>query len=229
MLTTNGITVRFGSVLALNNVSIDVAQREIVAVVGPNGAGKSTLIRTLSRQVHVTEGSLSIGQESLLDVDIVGAVRRGIVQCPEGRRLFGGLSVKENILLGGRGRPSTDALDFAVSVFPIIRERWLQRAETLSGGEQQMVALARSLVAKPKYLLLDEPTLGLAPKLIRAVLQSLPKIASFGAGILVVEQNARAVLGISDRGYFLNHAQVQAEGTAESLATKLEEVGGYFR
>lgn len=229
MLVASGASVSFGSVKALSNVDVTLEPGEIVAVVGPNGAGKSTLIRMLSRQVTPSKGDVTLDGKSLLRADVVETVRRGVVQCPEGRRLFAGLSVRENITLGARSKTTSDMLTFAESLFPVIRERWNQRAETLSGGEQQMVAVARSLVAQPRYLLLDEPTLGLAPALIQTVVRSLPRIADLGIGIVVVEQNARAVLGVSHRGLLLTNGRVQSHGAASVLSAQLEQSGGYFR
>lgn len=233
ILTIQSLAVSYGSTQALRGVSLEVSPGEIVCVLGPNGAGKSTLMNTISGLVRHDRGDIVFDGSRINDLAAVRRARIGIVQCPEGRRLFETLTVGENLRLGASRRARTSR-DFAADlgwlseIFPILRQRWGQQAGTLSGGEQQMVALARSLMAQPRVLLLDEPTLGLAPRLSREVLSALPIVARDGVAIFVVEQNARAVLKVADRGYLLGAGSITLEGSPDILGAYLEKNHGFL-
>lgn len=233
ILALRDVAVSYGSTCALRGVSLGVSLGEIVCVLGPNGAGKSTLMNTISGLVRHERGEIVFEGSQIDCMPAARRTRLGIVQCPEGRRLFETLTVGENVKLGAsrRSRTSGDLaadLDWLSELFPILRQRWGQKAGTLSGGEQQMVALARSLIAQPRVLLLDEPTLGLAPRLAREVLSTLPIVARNGVAILVVEQNARAVLQVADRGYLIGAGSVARDGSSDILRTYLESNHGFL-
>jgi len=200
-------------------------------MLGPNGAGKSTLMNTLSGLVRQDRGEIVFEDSSLDRLSAVARARLGIVQCQEGRHLFETLTVGENLKLGAsrRGlawRKVATELDWLAELFPVLRPRWRQQAGTLSGGEQQMVALARSLIAQPRLLLLDEPALGLAPALVRQVFATLPLVAQRGVSILLVEQSAPAALQIAGRGYLLRAGLVVMAGSSSEIRAYLEENGG---
>lgn len=230
MLCIRDLHVSYGVVLALRGVTLEASKGEIVCVLGPNGAGKSTLMNAISGLVVQDRGEIQLEDTSLGYLPAVQRVRLGVVQCPEGRRLFATLTVGENVRLGAgrQWRRARAELDWLVGLFPVLAERWRQQAGTLSGGEQQMVALARSLIAGPRLLLLDEPALGLAPALVRQVFATLPQVAARGVTILLVEQSARAALKVAGRGYLLRNGRVVMEGSAGVLRTNLEANSGYL-
>ena len=210
---------------ALHSVSTQVARGAIVAVAGTNGAGKSTLINVVSRLVTANSGAILFEGENIVKLGPADAVARGIVQSPEGRQLFAPLTVRENLQLGfHRLASSRDGaalfrrrLDYVHSLFPILAERALQRSGSMSGGEQQMLAIGRALMADPKLLLLDEPSLGLAPMVVDRIFEILATLRKDGLTILLVEQHADEALQLADYGYVLAVGRVRAEGSGETL------------
>jgi branched-chain amino acid transport system ATP-binding protein len=214
---------------ALHSVSLSVARGTIVSVVGANGAGKSTLINTISRLVTTNSGAIQFENENILRLGPAEAVARGIVQSPEGRQLFAPLTVLENLqlgfhrLAGSRDRATLfrRRLDYVHSLFPILAERAPQRSGSMSGGEQQMVAIGRALMADPKLLLLDEPSLGLAPLIVDRIFEILATLRKDGLTILLVEQHADEALQLADYGYVLSVGRVRAEGPGETLRNDL--------
>lgn len=219
-LEVQGLEVAYGAVRALKGVSLSVGQGEAIALLGANGAGKSTTLRAISGLVRPRAGSISYRGEALTRLSPAQIVRRGIAHCPEGRRVFAGLSVHDNLLLGASGRRDPEiGLDIQrmFTLFPILAERRNQAAGTLSGGEQQMLALARALMSRPTLLLLDEPSLGLAPLVVRSIFATLKALKTAGITILLVEQNVKLALELADRAYVLRTGQVVLEGKAEEL------------
>lgn len=220
LLVIDSITVKYGSIAALRGISLAVKRGEIVSLLGANGAGKSTLMRAISGLLQPAAGSIVFDGVPTTGVSADRIVRRGISQVPEGRRVFPTLSVRENLILGGFTRPVAEVrqgLDATYALFPRLKERAAQLAGTLSGGEQQMLAIGRALMARPRLLLLDEPSLGLAPIIVRDIFQALRKIAQNGLTILLVEQNARMALRLANRAYVLEHGEVVLAGTAPEL------------
>ena len=225
MLEVNGITTKYGPVTALLDVSMSVAPGEIVAIVGANGVGKTTLLRTIGGLLRPAEGSISLNGENLTRFDAHQRIKRGIVLVPEGRCLFHDLTVYENLLLGTfswRRRATPQAvrteLDACYSLFPILQERSTQLAGTLSGGQQQMVAVGRGLMSRPSILLLDEPSLGLAPLVARQIFQALLVLREQrDLSIILVEQDAQAALSIAVRGYVMQRARIVMSGPGHQL------------
>jgi branched-chain amino acid transport system ATP-binding protein len=224
LLEVKNVNTYYGSIRALKDVSLAVEQGEIVTVIGANGAGKTTLLNTISGLLHASEGELLLDTQSITKLSPDKIVRLGISQVPERRQVFSTLNVLDNLLLGAyvrHGRESKAAiqkdLDFVFEVFPILKDRQKQMGGTLSGGEQQMLALGRGLMARPKILLLDEPSLGLAPLLVREIFRVAGELREHGTTILLVEQNARAALRLADRGYVLETGKVVLEGRSEEL------------
>jgi branched-chain amino acid transport system ATP-binding protein len=221
LLSIRDLRVQFGAVQALKGVSLDVAPGEVVALVGANGAGKSTTLRTISGLSAPRSGSITFAGRPIGGLPAPQIVRLGISQSPEGRRLFGGLSVAENLRLGACTRSDQDGIardtERMFTLFPILRERLSQLAGTLSGGEQQQLALARALMAAPKLLLLDEPSLGVAPLLVRHIFVALAELKRQGMTMLLVEQNIALALDLADRAYVLRTGTVALSGTAEEL------------
>jgi branched-chain amino acid transport system ATP-binding protein len=221
MLEIAGLQAGYGEVVAVWDVSLRIAAGEIVAVVGPNGAGKTTLINTISGLVDARAGRIEFEGGDIARTPAEARVRAGIVQCPEGRKLFPEMSVEENLRMGaftcGDNAEVARRLDSVGALFPILRERRRQLANTLSGGQQQMVALGRALMAGPRLLLLDEPSLGLAPIVVREVFQFVRRIRAEGMTILIVEQNVRQTLEVADRAYVLENGRIALEGKASAL------------
>lgn len=220
-LTLSGIRVRYGSVEALHGIDLTVDEGEIVTLLGANGAGKSTTLLSISGLVHPCSGEILFDGKSLLRLPSHEVVGLGIAQVPEGRRVFGAMSVLENLRLGAfsirdAGR-SERTLEWIFDLFPRLLERKGQLAGTLSGGEQQMLAIGRALMAEPRLLLLDEPSLGLAPLLVRSIFATVRAINARGVTVLLVEQNARAALKLATRGYVLEVGRVTREDRAENL------------
>ena len=232
MLELKQVDTAYDGVPMLRGVNLEVRRGELVCILGPNGAGKTTTFRTIAGLIKPTAGSVHIAQK---DVALVGAERvasLGVGLVPEGRRLFGGLSVRENLLIGWRalGKRADFEADLAemTELFPRIRERFDQSAGTLSGGEQAMVALARALIAKPALVMMDEPSLGLSPKLIEEYFEITNEIHKRGTTVLLIEQNAKKGLSIADRAYFLVKGKVAASGTASELLENDAAKAVYF-
>ncbi|MFL5300916.1 MAG: ABC transporter ATP-binding protein [Anaeromyxobacteraceae bacterium] len=223
LLEIRGLRVKYGNVEALHGIDLTVAQGEIVTILGANGAGKSTTLRAISGLVKPSAGELLFDGRPAHGIPAHERVKLGIAQSPEGRRIFGTLTVRENLLLGAFTR--TDEKDIVETarwiyqLFPVLEQRRTQLAGTLSGGEQQMLAIGRALMAKPRVLLLDEPSLGLAPLLVKAIFQTVREInRTTGVTVLIVEQNARAALKLAHRGYVMEVGRIVHADTAERLA-----------
>jgi branched-chain amino acid transport system ATP-binding protein len=224
MLEIRALSVSYGLHRVLDDVSLDVAPGEIVVILGANGAGKTTLLKAVGGLVEARAGSaVSLDGASLIAMKRHEIVEAGIALVPEGRGIFGDLTVAENLALGAfarRARAGEAAnLEIVRSLFPRLAERARQIARTLSGGEQQMVAIGRALMSAPRYLLLDEPSLGLSPLLCTDLFRSLGRIRETGVGVLLVEQNARRSLDIADRGYLIENGRIVGAGTAQALRT----------
>jgi branched-chain amino acid transport system ATP-binding protein len=222
MLEIADLSVAYGPRRALDRVSLVVAPGEIVALLGANGSGKSTTLRAISGLVRATGGTIRWDGRDLEGLTADAIVGRGIGHVPEGREIFAEFTVHENLLVGGHTIPSREMavrLEAAYGQFPILRERRRQRAGTLSGGEQQMLALARSLMSRPRLLLLDEPSLGLAPRVVHDVFRAIQAINAAGVAVLLVEQNARAALSLATRAYVLETGRLVAAGRAGDLAS----------
>ncbi len=222
MLEVCGISVRYGAVRAVTDLSLTVAEGEIVALIGSNGAGKSTTLNAISGIVPLSGGSIRFAGEKLDGLPPHEVVRRGICQSPEGRRVFGSMSVAENLEMGGytlAGKGAVrEGMERAFALFPRLAERRSQLARTLSGGEQQMLAMARALISSPRLLLLDEPSMGLAPQLVEKVFETIVTINRQGTTILLVEQNAGMALEIAGRASVLETGSVVLSGPASDLA-----------
>lgn len=222
LLACHDVSVSYGAVNALRRVSIRIDRGHVLVMLGANGAGKTTLLRAISGVVPLREGRIEFEGDSVAGLDARDIVRRGIAHCPEGRRLFGGLTVIENLRLGASARGDRSGLDSEYEemyqLFPILRERRQQLAGTLSGGEQQQLALARALMAKPKLLLLDEPSLGVAPKLVAQIFETLQELRARGVSILLVEQNVHGALKLADDAVVLASGAVRFSGAAQGLS-----------
>ena len=221
MLEVRSLTVRYGGIIALRKASLEVGAGEIVTLVGANGAGKSTLLAAIMGLVKPTSGCITYRGENILGQKPHRLSRRGLVMVPEGRRVFANLSVHENLLLGGYAHPMDEQLsgdlELVYDLFPRLAERSKQTAGTLSGGEQQMLALGRGLMSRPQLMMLDEPSLGLAPLLVMEVFGIIRRIHKQGVTVLLIEQNAAAALQIAHRGYVLENGRVVLSGTGKEL------------
>jgi len=224
MLKLKKVNTYYGQIQALRLVSLEVAEGEIVTVIGPNGAGKTTLLNTISGIVPARDGHVTFCGQSITNLSPEKVVRLGISHVPERRQVFGTMSVLDNLILGAyhryRRNPKGEIdrdLEFVFQIFPRLKDRVGQAAGTLSGGEQQMLVLGRGWMARPKLLLLDEPSLGLAPLLIKEIFRVSAELREHGMTILVVEQNARAALDLADRAYVMEAGQVVLEGKAAEL------------
>jgi len=225
-LEVHRISVSYGGIEALRNVSIYLKEGELVTLIGANGAGKSSLLSAISGVVKIKEGSIRFEGKELTKMNAHQIVRLGISQVPEGRRIFSRLSVKENLRMGAYIRTEKDLradLERVYELFPRLKEREGQIAGTLSGGEQQMLAIARALMARPRLMLLDEPSMGLAPILVELIFDTIQRINQEGTGILLVEQNALVALKVAERCYILQSGTVQMEGPSHRLRD-MEEV-----
>ncbi len=221
MLKVEDLHCSYGQIAAVKGISLEVREGEIVCLLGANGAGKSTTLMAVSGAMKPARGRVLFEGQDITGRKASSIVRLGIAQVPEGRRIFSDLSVLENLKIGAYARPDRahleEDLENVFSLFPILRDRANQKGGTLSGGEQQMLALGRGLMSKPKLLLLDEPSLGLAPLIIKQVFSVITDIRKRGIAILLVEQNARAALGMADRGYVLAAGRIVLSGTAAQL------------
>ena len=220
-LEIKNIDVYYGDVQVIFNLSLHVEEGEVVSIIGGNGAGKSTLLKTISGLLHPAQGDIFFENAAIQAVPPDEIVERGIVQVPEGRRLFTLMTVKDNLTVGAynsrAGQHVNKMIEEVYGLFPRLRERESQLAMTLSGGEQQMVAIGRGIMARPKLMMLDEPSLGLAPILIKDIFETVRKIADQGTTVLLVEQDVKHSLSLSDRGYVLEHGRVAMEGPAQKL------------
>jgi branched-chain amino acid transport system ATP-binding protein len=233
LLTVSDLNVYYGAIHALRGVSVSVSPGEVVTLIGANGAGKSTLLRSISGLVRSRDGSVHYLGEDVTREAPARIVSKGLVHCPEGRRIFANMTVRENLEMGAYLRKDKAAVahDFehALALFPRLRERIGQNAGTLSGGEQQMLAIGRALLTKPKLLMLDEPSLGLAPNLVKEIFRIIGEInRTSGVAVLLVEQNANLALGIAHRGYVLETGKVVLSGPAAELRSNPEVQKAYL-
>jgi branched-chain amino acid transport system ATP-binding protein len=232
LLEINAIEVYYGNIAAVKGLSLTVQQGEIVTLLGSNGAGKSTTLRTISGLLHPRRGTITFEGRRISGLQAHDIVRRGIAHAPEGRRIFPRMSVSENLDLGAFVRTDRDGIatdkELVFELFPRLRERIGQLAGTLSGGEQQMLAVGRALMARPKLLLLDEPSMGLAPVLVELIFETIARIREQGTTVLLVEQNALAALEVADRAYVLESGSLKLHGTAAELADDPEVVQAYL-
>ncbi|XJS10236.1 ABC transporter ATP-binding protein [Aerococcaceae bacterium WGS1372] len=232
MLKVNNLQVNYGMINAVRDVSFEVNEGEIVTLIGANGAGKSTILRTISGLVKSSGGSIAYEGIDITKHSPKNIVKEGISQVPEGRHVFKGLSVKENLELGAFLRNDRDAiaqdLENVYSRFPVLKERLKQDASTLSGGEQQMLAMGRALMSKPRLLLLDEPSMGLAPIFIKEIFNIIVDIQKQGTTVLLIEQNANMALQIADRGYVLETGKIVLSGSGKELLESDEVQKAYL-
>jgi branched-chain amino acid transport system ATP-binding protein len=217
MLEVAGLASRYGRIPALAEVALRVDAGELVAIVGANGAGKTTLLRVLSGVLPASAGRVRFEGTDITAERPRQRVKRGIVQVPEGRQVFGALSVEDNLRLGAFARGRALNIDAVWAMFPALRDKRHEAAGMLSGGQQQMLAIGRALMAEPRLLLLDEPSMGLAPRLVAEIFSHIKALKSQGTTILLVDQNARAALAIADRGYVLETGRIVGEGAAAAL------------
>ena len=227
LLRVDDLHVSYGRVEAVRGVNLSVGAGQIVSVIGANGAGKSTLLAAVMGALP-SKGTVEYGGKVLRHVPLESRVAAGMTLVPERRELFGAMTVEDNLRLGAYTRRGAGDLEGVYTRFPRLRERRTQHAGTLSGGEQQMLAIGRALMARPRLLLLDEPSLGLAPLIVREILRIVAELRASGVTVLIVEQNARAALAISDYGYVLEGGQVSAEGPARQLADDPAVVASYL-
>ncbi|HXZ16211.1 MAG TPA: ABC transporter ATP-binding protein [Roseiarcus sp.] len=221
ILHVEDVALRIGSQQILRDVTLEVPQDGVVAVIGSNGVGKTSLMRTISGIYQCASGAIVFAGTPIANLKSHRIVRLGLVQAPEGRMIFGAMSVRENLVLGAVSLPSADVaaqFDYVLSVFPALAGRLRQKAGSLSGGEQQMLCIGRALMAKPKLLLLDEPSLGLAPLVVQLIFDLIARIRAEGTAILLVEQNARAALKIADYGYVVEGGRIVLKGPAQDLS-----------
>ena len=220
MLSFNNVSTFYGKIQALHNVSIEVEKGEIVTLIGANGAGKSTLLMTLCGSPRAASGSIRYMGEELVGQESCDIMRKSIAVVPEGRRVFARLTVEENLAMGGffgTKEDNQEQLDKVLHLFPRLKERFEQRAGTMSGGEQQMLAIGRALMSKPQLLLLDEPSLGLAPIIIQQIFDIIEQLRKDGVTVFLVEQNANQALKLADRAYVLENGRIVMQGTGADL------------
>ncbi|HTD35016.1 MAG TPA: ABC transporter ATP-binding protein [Candidatus Elarobacter sp.] len=222
MLEVSGLVARYGRITALEDVSLSVAEGEIVTLIGANGAGKTTTLRTISGLVRPAAGTIRFAGREITRLAPNEIVRAGVGHSPEGRRIFPRMTVRENLELGAYTRRAkheiAEDLERVLAIFPRLKERYDQKGGTMSGGEQQMLAIARALMSRPKLLLLDEPSLGLSPKLVQTIFEVIRDISARGTTILLIEQNARQALAVAARGYVLEVGRIAHSGPAAELA-----------
>ncbi len=220
MLSLNNISAHYGKIQALHNVSLHINQGEIVTLIGANGAGKTTILGTLCGEPRATEGSITFDGKDITDWQTARIMREAIAIVPEGRRVFSRMTVDENLAMGGffaERQQYQQRIKRVYELFPRLYERRVQRAGTMSGGEQQMLAIGRALMSQPRLLLLDEPSLGLAPIIIQQIFDTIEQLRQEGMTIFLVEQNANQALKLADRGYVLENGHVVLEDTGEAL------------
>jgi len=226
-LAVRDLTVSVGAQVVLRGISLDVAAGAIVCILGANGVGKTTLMRAISGIYRGIRGSVRFGADDIANWPTHEIVRAGLAQAPEGRHVFASMSVRDNLRVGAAADPRADA-ERVFALFPVLRERRRQRAGSLSGGEQQMLCIGRALMTRPRLLLLDEPSLGLAPLVVRQLFDLIGRIRRDGVSILLVEQNARAALRIADYAYVLEGGRIAREGTAAAIAGDAAIVNAYL-
>ena len=221
LLELADVEVRYGAIRALQGISLRIDEGELVALIGSNGAGKSTTLRTISGLLRPSRGTITFDGADITTASSDSIVARGISHCPEGRRVFGGLTVAENLRLGAVSRSDRRAiaedLEMVLGLFPLLKERLSQAGGTLSGGEQQMLAIGRALMSRPRLLLLDEPSLGLAPLMVERIFATIGELKAQGRTILLVEQNVHHALDIADRAYVMETGRITLEGPAAVL------------
>ena len=232
MLKIENLNIKYGAIHAIKGIDLEVHEGEIVTLIGANGAGKSSILRAISGLVKASEGTISFMGNSLNKVSAQNIMKMGISQVPEGRHIFSGMTVLENLELGAYQRKDKEGirkdLQAVYERFPILEKRSRQDAATLSGGEQQMLSMGRALMAKPKLLLLDEPSMGLAPILVREIFSIIEDIHKQGTTVLLVEQNARMALSVADRAYVLETGKVVMSGTGKELAASEDVQKAYL-
>ncbi len=221
MLTIKNLQVQYGAFRALHGVSLSVTEGQVVSIVGANGAGKTTLINTISGLLRPTAGEITFEGQDLTRLESHAIATLGIVQVPEGRKLFPDMTVYENLLMGSYSKRSKqyrkESLEMVFHLFPRLEQRTKQLARTLSGGEQQMLAIGRAVMSKPRLMMFDEPSLGLAPLLVKSIFQTIGQLKAAGMTIMLVEQNVRQSLQISDYAYVLETGQVVLEGSGQAV------------
>ena len=231
VLHVENVTMQFGGVVAVNNLSLDINKDEIVALIGPNGAGKTTTMNTIIGVVKAAGGEILFQGNDISKLSSSAIVKNGIALSPEGRQIFPKMTVYENLEMGAYSinkKYIKEGVEQAYDLFPRLKEREKQIAGTLSGGEQQMLAVARALMSKPKLLMLDEPSLGLAPIVVEDIFRLILRIRKMGTTVLLVEQNARMALSISDRGYVLETGKIVLTGKSKELLSDPKVIDAYF-
>jgi branched-chain amino acid transport system ATP-binding protein len=235
MLRIRNLDVAYGPVTVLRRVSLHVNPGEVVAIVGANGAGKTTLLKTVTGLVRARAGEISLGGREVSRLSTEETVALGCSLVPEGRQVFASLTVRDNLLMGahvqlrrGRRDQVRGDLEKVLALFPVLRSRERQLAGTLSGGEQQMLAMGRALMARPSLLMLDEPSMGLAPRVMKDIFDTIVRISGEGSTVLLVEQNARSALRIANRGYVLETGRIVLEGTSEELLANRDVQRAYL-
>jgi len=232
LLEVRNLNVSYGAIRALHGVSFHVEEGEVVTLIGANGAGKSTTLRTISGLLPVTSGEVIYDGEVITGDEASSIVRKGVIHVPEGRRIFAPLTVRENLEMGAFTRTDKneiqETMEHVFSFFPRLKERLEQAGGTLSGGEQQMLAVGRAMMSKPRLLLMDEPSMGLAPILVEEIFNIIGEISQEGVTILLVEQNASMALSVAGRGYVLETGTIQLEGAADVLANDPDVRAAYL-
>jgi branched-chain amino acid transport system ATP-binding protein len=232
LLEVTNLVARYGRITALSDVSLTVDEGEVVTLIGANGAGKTTTLRAISGLVRAASGTIRFGGRDITRVAPSEIVRAGIGHSPEGRRVFPRMTVRENLELGAYTRRAKDEIaadtERVLTIFPRLKERYAQKAGTMSGGEQQMLAIGRALMSRPRLLLLDEPSLGLSPILVQTIFEVIRDISARGTTILLIEQNARQALAVASRGYVLEVGRIAHQGAAADLAASEEVRAAYL-
>lgn len=232
MLKINNVVLRYGGIIALKGVSLEVNKGEIVALIGANGAGKSSVLKSIMAVEKISSGEVYLDNVLLTGLSTDKIVNMGLCLVPEGRRIFTRMSVHENLLMGAFLRKDKqgilDDIDKVLTLFPRLKERLVQKAGTLSGGEQQMLAIARGMMSRPKYLFLDEPSLGLAPVLVDEIFKIIKEINESGTSLLIVEQNAVKTLKLANRGYVVETGNITLSGTSEELLNSEQVRAAYL-
>ena len=231
ILKVEGINVYYGAIHAIKDISVEVNQGEIVTLIGANGAGKTTTLQTISGLLHTRTGSITFQGQNITNIRADKLVSRGLAQVPEGRRVFLQMSVQENLEMGAYTQPQAGVpkdLEMVFELFPRLKERRNQVAGTLSGGEQQMLAMGRAMMSHPKLLMLDEPSMGLAPLLVEQIFEIIKNLNKQGSTILLVEQNAQMALSVAHRGYVLETGKIVTTGTGEELIRSPEIKKAYL-